>query len=509
MFKQKWFRSLLVQRVIFAIIILIQLVWGINVILNGSLASSLINFALQLLSLLVCIYIISSDDRGSNKLTWVFLILLFPMLGGVVYVVFSLQLNGHLLKKRLKKAKASTCKSLTQINSDEIAAIKDFPHRAPQINYLANAGFPIYENSSAVFLTPGEVKLEAVLRELEKAEKYIFLEYFIIKEGKMWNAILDILSRKAEEGVKVKVIYDDFGCFMLLPKDYRRRLEAMGIECRVFNRFAPIVTAVQNNRDHRKILSIDGKVAFTGGINLSDEYINAVVRHGHWKDASVMIKGAAAQRFTLMFLEMWELSAGIQEDHNLFLHTKSTAEPKDGYIQPYSDDPTDTENVGEHVYLQIINNAKKYVYINTPYLIIDDVMLTALTMAAKSGVDVRITTPHQGDRWFVHTTTRSYYRDLIRAGVKIYEYEKGFIHAKTFVSDDEIATVGTVNLDYRSFYTNFECGTLLLGCSCIKDIKDDYIKTLEICEEITEESCELKKFKGFVSKLLRIFAPLM
>lgn len=250
----------------------------------------------------------------------------------------------------------------------------------------------------------------------------------------------------------VRLIYDDMGCFLTLPKDYPAQLKSFGIECTIFNPFRPLLTVKQNNRDHRKIAVIDGKVAFTGGINLADEYINAIEKHGHWKDASVMVKGKAAWSFTLIFLQMWETCTHIDEDYKKFYPWKDQECPitAHGFVQPYADSPMDTENVGEHVYLQILNNAKNYVYINTPYLIVDDSMVSALCLAAKSGVDVRIVTPHRWDKWLVHMTTRSYYRTLIEAGVKIYEYTNGFIHSKTFVSDDHIATVGTTNLDFRS-----------------------------------------------------------
>ena len=371
-------------------------------------------------------------------------------------------------------------------------AVADIPEYLPQVRYLQGfAGFPVYTGSTAKYLSPGEVKFQHLLEELEKAEQYIFLEYFIVQEGVMWDAILEILKRKVRQGVKVRLMYDDLGCFFLLPKDYAEQMKKLGIECVVFNPFRPFLTVVQNNRDHRKIVSIDGKVAFTGGINLADEYINAVEKHGHWKDASIMVTGRAAWSFTLMFLQMWEVCTGLDEDYTLYYPWKDAPCPvrSDGFVQPYADSPMDKENVGEHVYMQIINNAKKCVYINTPYLIIDDSMVSALCLAAISGVDVRIVTPHIWDKKLVHMTTRSYYRELISAGVKIYEYSKGFIHSKTFVSDDRVGTVGTTNLDFRSLYLHFECGTLLIDNRAVMEIKEEFLKTLEICQPVTLEEC--------------------
>ena len=301
------------------------------------------------------------------------------------------------------------------------------------------------------------------------------------------------------------------GCFFTLPNNYPKQLKKHGIQCAVFNPFRPVLTVKQNNRDHRKIAVIDGKVAFTGGINLADEYINAIEKHGHWKDAAIMLEGEAAWSFTLIFLQMWELCTHTDEDYSLFYPWQEQDCPvaANGFVQPYADCPTDSENVGEHVYLQIINNAKEYVYINTPYLIVDDSMLSALCLAAKSGVDVRIVTPHIWDKRIVHMTTRSYYRELIKAGVKIYEYTNGFIHSKTFVSDDHTATVGTTNLDFRSLYLHFECGTVLYESDAVMAVKEDFLQTLDICQKITEKDCSANIVVRLFQDVLRLFAPLM
>jgi len=347
---------------------------------------------------------------------------------------------------------------------------------------------------------------------LKKAEKFIFLEYFIIEEGVMWNSILDILKQKAEEGVDVRVIYDDAGCIFKLPYGYNKKLESMGIKCRVFNPLVPLLSSRINNRDHRKIAIIDGHTGFTGGINLADEYINEYEKFGHWKDSAIMIKGEAVWSMTVMFLSMWNYLDGSNEDFNKF---KPDIEPleescKDGYVQPFADNPLDDETVGEIVYLNLINKARRYVYITTPYLIIDNEIITALTSAAKGGVDVRIITPYCGDKWYVHEVTRSYYRTLIESGVKIYEYTPGFIHSKTFVVDDEYGVVGTINMDYRSLFLHFECGVWMYKCRTIRDIKKDFNDTLKMCREITiEELNEIKWYKTLERMILRIFAPLM
>lgn len=510
--KNKWFRSLLRRRFFIILLLILQLAFIIYSLASSSMASTIFSKMLSFISLLVCLYIISRKDKGAYKLTWVFMILLFPVFGGLFYLMFNFQSTSRKFSKNISKIERKTRALSVQTGTGYAEAKKALSTHFPQIRYLQDfAGFPIYTNTKTKYLTPGEEKLDCLLEELKKAEKYIFLEYFIVQEGIMWNAILEILKEKAAAGVKVRLLYDDFGCFFLLPRDYPKQLKKYGIDCKIFNPFRPFLTVKQNNRDHRKIAVIDGKVAFTGGINLADEYINAFEKHGHWKDASVMIEGSAAWNFTLMFLQMWELTTGESEDYEQFYPWKDApcSIKAKGFVQPYADSPMDKENVGEHVYLQIINNAKDYVYINTPYLIIDDSMISALCLAAKSGVDIRIVTPHKWDKWTVHMTTRSYYRELINAGVKIYEYSKGFIHSKTVVSDDTTATVGTTNFDFRSLYLHFECGALMYNTDAVLEVKEDFLETLNVCQEITAKDCKCSIPMRVFQDIMRLFAPLM
>ncbi len=508
----KWISKLLQRKVFVLLMILLQMAVVIYTVASGSLASTILSRALTLVSFFVCVYIVSRKNTGAYKLTWVFMILLFPVFGGLFYLLFRFQSTTRKFSKKIAKAEKKA-RALLALERDAYAeSTRLLSQHKSQINYLQNyAGFPIFNNTKTKYLTPGEKKHEQLLCELKKAEKYIFLEYFIIREGVMWSSILDILKEKAAQGVKVRVIYDDFGCLFHLPKDYDKTLQSMGIECVVFNPFKPMLTTVQNNRDHRKIAVIDGKVAFTGGVNLADEYINAIERFGHWKDAAIMLEGKAAWSFTLMFLQTWELCSGVDEDYRQYYPWDGDNYPQffDGYSQPYADSPMDKENVGEQVYLQIINNANNYVYINTPYLIIDDSMISALCLAAKSGVDVRIVTPHKWDKWAVHMTTRSYYRELIDAGVKVYEYSKGFIHSKTFVSDDTTATVGTTNLDFRSLYLHFECGVLTFGSNAVKEVKEDFLATLSNCQQIIEKDCKQSIFMRIFQDLMRVIAPIL
>jgi cardiolipin synthase len=328
----------------------------------------------------------------------------------------------------------------------------------------------------------------------------------------MWTPVLSVLKRKAAEGVDIRILYDDMGCFLRLPRSFAKELRRHGIQCSVFNRFVPLLSAVQNFRDHRKIVAIDGKIAYTGGLNIADEYINKTHPFGHWKDAGVRIEGEGAFSFAFMFLKMWMLAGHEESDLSLYLPEKCQTESAgmtDGFVQPYASEPLASKNVSEEVYMQIISKATKYVYIQTPYLIIDNSMISALTVAAKSGVDIRVMTPYHWDKRFVHFMTRSYYRELLRAGIKIYEYTPGFIHSKVFVSDDEVATVGSANMDFRSLYLQFECGAFFCKTKLISEIRDDFLKTLPDCKEMTEKDCKSNAFVRFLQDLFRLFAPLL
>lgn len=507
---KKWFRALFRRRVQVIFLLILQALLIAYLIMSGSNYLG-INLLLIGISLVVALHIVAKNDKGAYKLTWVFLILLFPLFGGMFYLLFNFQSSTKRFSSQLDIIDSKSNDFFLLSNSKEIN--KNISNKySPLINYLQEfANFPIYDHTSSSFLSSGEELFKNLVTELRKAKKYIFLEYFIIKEGLMWNSILEILKEKVKEGVEVRIIYDDMGCFLLLPNNYSERLEEYGIKCVVFNKFRPFWTSVQNNRDHRKIAIIDGKVAFTGGINLSDEYINAYERFGHWKDAGIMVKGEAAWSFTLIFLQMWSICKNKSDNYLDYYpwNNSKCLNKTDGYIQPYADSPMDKENIGEHVYLHIINNAKDYLYINTPYLIIDDSMVSALKLAAKSGIDVRITVPHKCDKKLIHFTTRSYYRDLIKSGVKIYEYSKGFIHSKSFISDDKIATMGTTNLDFRSLYLHFECGCCIYEAKCIEDMKEDFINTLGSCKQITLEDCKGNFFTRFLQDVCRLFAPLM
>jgi cardiolipin synthase len=435
-----------------------------------------------------------------------------PLFGGILYLLFRFQSSPQWYKRNLAKNNAALHPYFLLPGNSLPILVAVHPEYYPQVHYLQEyAGFPVYAHTRTEYFPSGEVFYEKLLPELEKAERYIFMEFFILRQGVMLDPILDILEKKSRQGLDVRIIYDDLGCFLSLPRYFDSDLRSRGIKCKIFNSFKPILSSLQNNRDHRKIISIDGRTAFTGGINLADEYINAVDLFGHWKDAAIMIEGEAAWSLTMIFLQMWNYFQKEKDDPESMYPWKENPCPieNSGYVQPYADSPMDEENVGEHVYIQIINNAKKYVYINTPYLVVDDNLLSALTLAAKSGVDVRIITPHRWDKKIVAITSRSYYRRLVSAGVKVYEYTEGFNHSKTFISDDKVATVGTTNLDFRSLYLHFECGVLVYNNPAVECVKKDFLNTIPRCHEITLADCARNAPQRVVQDVLRIFAPLM
>jgi cardiolipin synthase len=458
-----WVRVVFRRRVFVISMLLVQIGFLVVLIAGSSISFQYFSWALNVLSIVVCVHILNKTEKSAYKLTWIFLILMIPIFGGALYIIFLFQSNPRKLRRyservdrRIEPHFYLPGDSLPFLSTED----RDF---LPQARYLQKyAGFPVYGHTRAEYLPSGEAFFKKVREELEKAEHYIFLEFFILRQGQMLDTILSILEAKAQAGLDIRLIYDDLGCFMSLPPNFIREMEKKGIKCIVFNTFRPILSSLQNNRDHRKLICIDGKIAFTGGVNLADEYINVIERFGHWKDAAIMLRGEAAWSLTLIFLQMWNLEPWRKEDYPALYPWKDEKCPieSDGFVQPYADSPLDDENVGEHVYIRIINTAKDYVYISTPYLVVDDNVISALTLAAKSGVDVRIVTPHRWDKKIVAITSRSYYRQLISAGVKVYEYTNGFNHSKTFVSDDCLATVGTTNLDFRSLYLHFECGVL-------------------------------------------------
>lgn len=498
------------RRLIILVLILAQL--GTTVaLLARSYQLKWLEELLMLFSVVTAMHLLIQPNKSAFKLSLIFLILLFPVFGGVLYWILHSQTSSLGFRMRLAKIERESYHAFDANEDSFQEAVQRVPSARKQLRYMRNnTPFPVYRNTQTSYYPDGGAMLRAMLADLASAERYIFLEYFIIAEGKMWGEILDVLCERVRAGVDVRLIYDDIGSMPTLPPNYAKKLRAMGIRCEKFNPFHPFLTSTQNNRDHRKIAVIDGKIAYTGGINLADEYIGEIRRFGIWKDNAIRLCGEGAWALTVIFLQTWSFLSRTAED---FLSYRpeggGSADVSDGWVQPYSDSPMDNENVGEQVYAQIIDQTQRYLYITTPYLMVDDGMIAALRTAAKSGVDVRIITPEIPDKRTVLFTTRSYYRTLLEAGVKIYEFRDGFIHAKTFLSDDTVATVGTVNLDFRSLYLHFECGVCLYRTRSIEDIKHDFLQTLEVSRPITLAECKKNIFVRFFQSICRIFAPLM
>ncbi len=495
-----------------ALIILIQVVWIVALLMRLSEALPAINYILRILSLIAIFHVIKSDIDPSYKVSWILCIAFLPLFGGLMYVLFSNKRPAKPVRDKLNiqlektREYYSTRRSIVSwIPDDDIGARGLF-------RYLEDhSGYKAYCDTKTEYFPVGEDMYKCLIEELEKAEDYIFLEYFIINLGQMWDSVLDILKRKVEQGVDVRVIYDDVGCADYLPANYCQTLHSLGIKAMAFNKFVPLVSVIMNNRDHRKITVIDGKVGFIGGINISDEYINRKVRFGHWKDTGLMFKGTGVEDLTVMFLEMWnafEENDGGYADFSPSEYTERGGS-EDGFVLSFSDSPLDDENISENVYTNILYQARKYVYITTPYLAIDSSMQNALCCAAKRGVDVRLITPGIPDKKMVFRLTRSYYAALIRAGVKIYEYSPGFVHAKSYVCDDKLGVVGTINMDYRSLYLHFECGTLMYENPAVLKLRDDDLATMEKCRKIELSDCRTSFFGELIDRLLRVVAPLL
>lgn len=510
---KKILKILFSRTVIMVFLLLIQIVFFSLLILKLSNSFIYVYILFRVLGYLVVFYIVSRRTNPAHKLAWVIPILIFPVFGGILYVL--LRTNGANKKFRVNiESSYNRALSLLVQDPNIIAEIKNEDKSiANQSRYISEAsGFPVYKNTETQYFPSGETYFVCLVEELKKAKEYIFIETFIIQEGLMWNIILAILEKKAEQGVDVRVMYDDAGCFTTLPNKYYRKLREKGIKCYVFNPFTPLLEIRMNHRNHRKITVIDGHTAFTGGINIADEYINAYEKYGHWKDAAILVKGEGACNMTIMFLQLWEYLSESQGEYEKYRPCDLCEKlyDTDGFVQPYGDSPLDGEPVGKYTYINMISRAKDYVYISTPYLILDHEMVGIMKLAAKSGVDLRIVTPHIPDKWYAFWVTQSYYEVLIEAGVKIYEYLPGFMHSKAFVSDDVLATVGSINLDYRSLYFHFECGVWLYKTQSVKDVKDDFVQTFDRCKQITLEECKaINPLKRIVRGFLRLFAPLM
>lgn len=507
-------KFLLGRATIVALGIAIQLFWMFLFIQKYSVRYSFIGTLIDIVAIFIALVIVNKNSNPSYKLIWMVVILAIPLVGVLLYFAFGRSKLTRPTRKRMEAINRQMEQEFPQ-NENVLEKIRIMDKEVyRQSKYVRDwAKFPVYENTTTKYYSRGEEMFPEMLAALDQAQHFIFMEFFIVEEGEMFGKIFDILKRKVEEGVDVRFIYDDFGCVTTLPVKYYEKLQNMGIKCVRFNPLYPVISVLMNNRDHRKILVVDGKVGFTGGINLADEYINHVVRFGYWKDTGIRLEGEAVWSFTVMFLEMWcYINRTVEEDISRFRPEKYQTAPfnNDGYIQPYADSPLDSETTGENIYMNIINRARDYVYIFTPYLIPDNEMIKSLQNAAKSGVDVRIIMPGIPDKRIVFWLSQSYYEPLLECGVRIYQYTPGFLHAKCFVSDDMVATVGSINMDYRSLYLHFECGVWMYQSAAVGKVKEDMLQTIAESEEINMDFCRkrpaiIRPFLGVV----RLFAPLM
>ena len=521
--KKKWiertvandrsYKSVLYNRfLIFSLLVLLQLMIAIGtayLFVYASAWAFALKIVLVVLEVVCVLYILNRHDRSSTRLNWILLVVMFPVVGVPMYLVCGEGRPAKKMRKKIERAKAENKAQRSEVLG-ESKPLGTGERNDTLCNCITHvADYPVYTDGEVTYYKSGEEMFPEMLRELKKAEKFILFEYFIIKHGKMWNEIRKILLEKAMAGVQIRIIYDDFGCMMTLPPDYDRYLESLheNIKCMTFNEVVPFFAVRMNNRDHRKIIVVDGKTAFTGGVNIADEYINEEERFGYWKDSGVKVTGGAVASFTQMFFYIWN---AFRKDRENVANYILPAPEKEGKlrIQPYDDCPLDKMSTAEGIYADIINRAKKYVYIFTPYLILDDYLRTSLCFAALRGVDVRIVTPGIPDKKMIYRLTRANYGALLDNGVKIYEYTPGFIHAKSIVSDDECAVVGTINFDYRSLYLHFENAVYFSGCDAVLDVKRDCEETFAVSCECTRKNRKRSIFGRLVDSLLRVFETL-
>lgn len=502
-----------IGRMAFVVVsVLLQVIWIVNLVIWLNRYSAILSLCTSVASLLIVLRIYGTHTNAAFKMPWIMIIMGFPVMGFCLYVMFGSLGVPRRMQRRFEEIDRELLVKLSQKETvmEELAGRDQAV--ANQCRYILNyAKYPVYRNTKVDYYADAADGLEAQLAALAQAEQFIFMEYHAIEDTGSFGKIKEILARKAGEGVEVRVFYDEVGSVGFISRDFIKDMEAMGIQCRVFNPLMPVLNMFMNNRDHRKITVIDGKVGFTGGYNLADEYFNVTHPYGHWKDTGVRLTGDAVRSLTVMFLEMWNAIKKTDTDYDRYLpKARWDGTGENGFVQPYGDSPLDGEPVGENVYMNIVKNAKRYAYFTTPYLIISDEFNRELTMAAKRGVDVRIITPGIPDKRMVYQLTRSYYAGLAKEGVRIFEYTPGFVHAKQCVSDDEVATVGTINMDYRSLYLHFENGVFLYGCDAIKEIKKDFDDTFPQCEEVTDR---YRSGRSTVLRIgqcvLRLLSPLM
>lgn len=491
--------------------VLLQIIWLVFLAIRLNEYSVSINLATSIIALLLVLRIYGMHTNSAFKMPWLMLILISPVMGVCLYILLGRSGLSGKMRKRFEQIDKQLLPKLN-LSHSAIGQLRTCNESvANQCHYIEQfSGFPVYQNTDVAFYAEAVDGFHAQLQDLKQAKDFIFLEYHAIEDAISFHRMKKILIEKANQGVDVRILYDDVGSIGFINKEFVKQMESLGIQCRIFNPLFPILNVFMNNRDHRKITVIDGKIGFTGGYNLADEYFNITHPYGQWKDSGVRITGDAVRSLTILFLEMWNAVKNTDTDYDRYLPAFSYQATESSFIQPYADSPLDDEPMGENVYMNMIKNARRYIYFTTPYLIISDEMNRELGLAAKRGVDVRIITPGIPDKKGVFLVTKSYYAGLARQGVRIYEFSPGFIHTKQCVCDDETATVGTINLDYRSLYLHFENGVFLYHCNAIRDIKKDFDDTFLICQEVTDKYKSGRSAALRISQcILRLFSPLM
>ena len=498
--------------------IALQVLWYVlafvllNKIFNGYLLQ-VITIVFTVLAVLFVTHIIGKRDESSYKLLWAIVIVGFPILGAILYLTLGHKSTGTKLKKKLNATSKALIEGKEISSGDEFAKIKNDDVRIGQTLEFINdsTGFPVYKNGTSKYYPFGEDMFADMCEDLKKAQKFVYIEYFIIQRGKFWDTMVDILAERAAHGVDVKVMYDDLGSIATYSVKDILDLKDKGIMCIPFNPFF-LIKSQLNNRDHRKIMVIDGQVAYSGGVNLADEYINEIHPFGRWKDIGFRITGDAVKSYTYMFVEFW--NAFVKEEDKkidafLIKFPEVTYEKDNGYILPYYDSPMRDEHTSNILFAEMLSSATDYVWFYTPYLMLGDALFDAFIRAARRGVDVRIIMPGIPDKKLVYRLSRSYYPDLVKAGVKVYEYTPGFVHAKGFIADGKVCGIGTVNLDYRSLFLHFECNSVFYKADIIDEIKKDYLSTLDECRYVTEKDVKKNAVGRFVDDLLKVIAPLL
>lgn len=507
---KKVLKALTSRIFIFAVAILSEIFWLYMSVTFLMSISPWINFAFRILAIILTLWTLNRRINPSYQIAWVVLMLAVPVFGIVLYFMYGNSRLKTTLRRRMKAGELYSYRFVKSNEKDRALLKEEKPEALRQSDYIRNSsGFALSRNTGTKYYPFGDDVLPDMLEDLRSAKNFIFMEYFIIGEGVFWDEIRRILVQKAAEGVEVRVIYDDFGSASAIPYHYYKKLQAQGIKCVCFNKVRLIVSLIVNNRDHRKILNIDGRVAYTGGFNVADEYINRKMRFGVWKDAGVRITGPSVLNMTSMFLQIWYAVTGDGSDFRSFIRENEELPAKEGFVQAFSDMPLDDEAVGENVYADLISHAQKYIYIYTPYLVLDSYLTQALCQAGRSGIDVRIVTPGIPDKKIVYLLTRSNYGELLEAGARIFEYTPGFIHSKCMLSDDTTAVIGSINLDFRSLYLNFEDAVWLYRTEAVRELKEDMEKTFGECRESTlQDYYKRNVIIRFLESIFKIFAPL-